>query len=230
MRLTVWKAPTDNERKVKNQWYVEKYDKVHTKVYEYEIIGSRILLKAALAPVSRAPFFRYQAAYTFYGNGRIDVALDGDFNQERTFLPRLGFEFKVAGKEFSYFGYGPYESYIDMHHGSWMGLFESSAEKEYVPYIKPQEHGSHYNTKWLKLGKYSFVSEQGFSCNVSEYTAKELTEKAHNFELVKDEYTNVRIDYKVSGTGSASCGPQMLDKYKMNDGKVHFAFSILAEG
>ncbi len=229
MKLTVWKAPTDNERKVKNQWYEEKYDKVHTKVYGCEVNGSRITVKAALAPVARSPFFRYEAVYTFSADGRIDVELCGDFDQNRMFLPRLGFEFKVAQKEFSYFGYGPYESYIDMHHGSWMGLFDSSAGKEYVPYIKPQEHGSHYNTKYLKLGDYAFVSGQGFSLNVSEYTAEELTRKAHDFELEKDAYTNVRIDYKVSGIGSASCGPDMYERYRMNDRKVRFAFSVVPE-
>ena len=229
MKLTVWKAPTDNERKVKDQWYEEKYDKVHTKVYGYEISGSRIIVKASLAPVARSPFFRYEAVYTFFADGRIDVKLDGDFSRNRTFLPRLGFEFKVAEKEFSYFGYGPSESYIDMHHGSWMGMFESSAEKEYVPYIKPQEHGSHYNTRYVKLGKYAFASGQGFSLNVSEYTAEELTKKAHNFELVKDEYTNVRIDYKVSGIGSASCGPEIYERYRMNDEKVHLEFSVFHE-
>ena len=227
MELTIWKAPTDNERRVKRQWYEERYDKVHNKVYDCQIEGNRIRVKASLAPVSRGPIFRYETVYTFFADGRIDVKLEGDFSQDRTFLPRLGFEFKTEEKDFIYFGYGPYESYIDMHHGSWMGMFESSAQKEYVPYIRPQEHGSHYNTKYMKLGQYTFVSEQGFSANVSEYTSRELTEKAHDFELVKDAYTNVRIDYKVSGIGSGSCGPQIMDKYKMNDGKVEFAFSIL---
>lgn len=227
MELTIWKAPTDNERRVKRQWYEERYDKVHNKVYDCQIEGNRIRVKASLAPVSRGPIFRYETVYTFFADGRIDVKLEGDFSQDRTFLPRLGFEFKTEEKDFIYFGYGPYESYIDMHHGSWMGMFESSAPKEYVPYIRPQEHGSHYNTKYMKLGQYTFVSEQGFSANVSEYTSRELTEKAHDFELVKDAYTNVRIDYKVSGIGSGSCGPQIMDKYKMNDGKVEFAFSIL---
>lgn len=227
MRLTVWKAPTDNERRVKEQWKDENYDKVHNRVYEYEISKNRITVKASLAPVSRSPFFRYEASYTFFGDGRIDVELSGNFSQNRTFLPRLGFEFQTAEKEFSYFGYGPCESYVDMHHGSWMGWFDSSAGKEYVPYVKPQEHGSHYNTKCLQLGGYSFVSRQGFSCNVSEYTSEELTAKAHNFELEKSDCTNVRIDYKVSGIGSASCGPELMDQYKMNDEKVHFAFSIV---
>lgn len=229
LQLTVWKAPTDNERDIKPLWYEEKYDKVRQKVYAYAVSGNQIRLKASLAPVSRTPIFHYEAVYTFFADGTIDVEINGDFLQEKTFLPRLGFECKVEQKDFSYFGYGPYESYVDMHHGSWMGLFESSAEKEYVPYIRPQEHGSHYNTRYLKIGKYAFVSRQGFSCNVSEYTAQELTEKAHDYELVKDEYTNVRIDYKVSGIGSASCGPEIMDKYRMNDGKVHFAFSIISE-
>lgn len=227
MELTVWKAPTDNERNIKNQWYNEKYDKVHAKVYSCEINGSRIVVKAALEPVSRSPFFRFETVYTFSADGRIDVELNGDFSQNRPFLPRLGFAFKTVEKEFVYFGYGPYESYIDMHHGSWMGRFESSAEKEYVPYIKPQEHGSHYNTKYLKLGKYAFVSRQGFSLNVSAYSVRELAGKAHDFELVRDDCTNVRIDYKVSGIGSASCGPELYEKYRMNDKKVHFAFSIV---
>ena len=230
MQLTIWKAPTDNERKVRIKWSEDKYDRVHGKVYGYHIDGDSIRVHASLAPVSRCPFFRYVAEYSFYADGRVDITLDGDFDQTRCFLPRLGFEFKVDEKEFTYFGYGPSESYIDMHHGSWMGLFESSAEKEYVPYIKPQEHGSHFNTKYLNLGKFKFVSEEGFSCNVSEYTSEELTAKKHGFELEKDRYTNVRIDYKVSGIGSASCGPEILDQYQMMDQKVHFAFSIRKTG
>ena len=228
MQLGIWKSPTDNERRIRLKWKdEEKYDRAHNKVYSYRIEDNRIIVNASLSTVSKQPFFRYESVYTFYADGNIGVTVDGTFDQGRSWLPRLGFDFKVAEKDFVYFGYGPYESYIDMHHGSWMGMFESSAEKEYVPYIRPQEHGSHLNTKYLNIGKYSFVSQDGFSCNVSEYTGKELTEKKHAFELEKDEYTNVRIDYKVSGIGSASCGPELLDKYKMKDKNVHFAFTII---
>ena len=107
-----------------------------------------------------------------------------------------------------------------------MGMYDSSAEAEYVPYIMPQEHGSHFNTKLLKLGGYVFEAAQGFSCNVSEYSTQELTRKNHYFELEKDAYTNVRVDYKVSGIGSNSCGPELLEKYRMNDGDVEFTFTI----
>lgn len=227
MTLSVWKAPTDNERGIKNTWFDENYNKMHNKVYEAKICNNKILISGSLSSVSRSPFFKYTAVYTFFEDGRIDVTLDGEFDQSRTFLPRLGFEFTVADKEFSYFGFGPFESYIDMHHASRMDMYESTAEAEYVPYIKPQEHGNHYNTKLLKLGKFSFFSQNGFECNVSEYSAQELTIKTHSHELVKNGVTNVRIDYKVSGIGSGSCGPQLLERYRMNDKNVHFAFSIL---
>ncbi len=227
LQLSIWRAPTDNDRTIKNKWYDENYHKVHNKVYCVTVEGNKIIVKGALASVSRMNFFTYMATYTFYADGQIDVSLDGDFDTSRTFLPRLGFEFKTVAKEFCYFGYGPYESYIDMHNGSKMGMYNSSAEKEYVDYIMPQEHGNHYNTKFLRLGNYEFVSQQGFEFNVSLYSTEELAEKQHNFQLESNGLSNVRIDYKVSGVGSGSCGPQLMERYQMNDKNVAFKFSII---
>lgn len=226
IKLSVWRAPTDNDRKVKNRWFNENYNKMHSKVYESKTEGNVITVKGALSSVSRAPFVKYTAKYTFFADGGIDVSFEGEFDDYRTFLPRLGFEFKTSEKKFEYFGYGPYESYSDMHHGSKMGMYQSDADKEYVDYIKPQEHGNHYNTKYLKLGGFVFESNSGFEFNVSSYSKEELEHKKHNFELEKDQFTNVRIDYKVSGIGSGSCGPQLMEKYQMNDKNIKFDFSI----
>lgn len=45
-------------------------------------------------------------------------------------------------------------------------------------------------------------------------------------ELEKDKYTNVRIDYKVSGIGSDSCGPHLAERYQMNDKEIRFNYLI----
>ena len=225
--LSVWRAPSDNDRYIKKQWYDANYNKAHNKVYSAAVNDNSITIHGALAAVARSDFFKYTAVYTFFADGRIDVRLDGEFDKSRVFLPRLGFEFTTNEKAFRYFGYGPNESYIDMRNGSKMGMYESEAKNEYVDYIRPQEHGNHYGTKYLKLGDFEFVSKTGFEINVSEYSAYELETKAHNFELEKDGLTHVRLDYKVSGVGSGSCGPQISEQYKMNDNKVHFKFSII---
>lgn len=229
MRLSVWRAPTDNDRIVKDKWYGAQYDKVHNKAYSVDIKDNVIKVHGALAPIARSEFFDYTAEYSFYDDGRIDIVLDGAFDKSRLYLPRLGFEFTTDERIFEYFGYGPYESYIDMHHGSKMGMYKSSAGDEYVDYIMPQEHGNHYNTKYLRLGNFEFVSAQGAEINVSEYSAKELERKAHNFELEKDGLVHVRIDYKVSGIGSNSCGPELCECYRMNDSNVHFELSIFGK-
>jgi len=44
---------------------------------------------------------------------------------------------------------------------------------------------------------------------------------------VKRDETIVRIDYKVGGIGSGSCGPYAIDKYKLLDKKIQYAFSIM---
>lgn len=226
LRLTIWRAPLDNDMFVKNKWFAEKYDKVHNKVYFARVDGNVITVDGSLCAVARKPFFRYTARYEFFADGRIDVDLQGLFNQKHIYLPRLGFECKISHREFEYFGYGPHESYIDMHHGSKMGLYKSSTENEYVPYMKPQEHGNHYNTKYLKIGRYEFASRGGFEFNISDYSVCELESKRHSYELEKGEWANLRIDYKVSGVGSASCGPELAEKYQMNDKNIRLRFSI----
>ncbi len=226
LKLTVWRAPTDNDRNIKNRWYFERYDRPYSKVYSCDISGNTITVKGALASVSRMPFLSYTTAYTFLSDGSVKVALSGNIPSDRCYLPRLGFEFTVTEGAFTYYGYGPCESYCDMHNAAYVGMFDSSADKEYVDYIKPQEHGNHYGVKYLKLGGYEFIPDDSFEIRVSEYSSNELSVKRHNFELEKSPFTNVRIDYKVSGIGSNSCGPALLEKYRVQSGDFTFGFTI----
>ena len=228
MKLTLWRAPTDNDDyKIRSRWEKEKYQFPCNMVYDCRVEQNTITVIAALSTISKCKLIEYTAKYTFHGNGQIDVDFKGKLDSARTYLPRLGFEFKTQATDFTYFGYGPYESYIDLHHGSKMGMYESTAEREYVNYVMPQEHGNHYNTKMLTMGGYKFISESGFEFKVSEYSAEELTKKTHYFELKKDKYTNVRIDWKVSGIGSESCGPELDGKYQVKDENIDFKFSIV---
>lgn len=55
---------------------------------------------------------------------------------------------------------------------------------------------------------------------------KEEKNTKHNFELKKDTFTNVRIDYKVSGIGSGSCGPQLMEQYQLKDKHIKFGYTI----
>jgi len=50
-----------------------------------------------------------------------------------------------------YYGRGPWENYVDRKASAFIGRYASSASKEYVPYVRPQENGYHTDTKYLKM-------------------------------------------------------------------------------
>ena len=72
----------------------------------------------------------------------------------------------------------------------------------------------------------SVVSEKPFSFNASRYTQEELTQKAHNFELVPSPYTVLWIDFTQDGIGSNSCGPGPEEQYQFKENEFTFAFGV----
>ena len=236
--LSVWRAPTDNDRRVEEKWghinaeNGENMDRITQKVYSCSVNGNKITGEGSLAGVGRIPLLHFTAEYTFYENCEIKVSLKGKVREDlEIFLPRLGFEFSLAKKNdsFTYFGMGDRENYRDMCHHAKVGLYKSSAEKEYVAYVMPQEHGNHTKAKYLEMESgLSFAADAEFEFNVSEYTKEALTLARHTDELKKNDYTNVRIDYKSTGIGSASCGPQdFIPKYCFFDKDIRFEFYIM---
>lgn len=235
MKLSLWRAPTDNDRNIKaywgsyNVWQGENLDKLFHKCYEISPEEGGLSLKGSLAGVSRRPFFHYDLYVTVDQTGRISVDLRGNVEENVFYLPRFGYEFAMPleNAAFRYFGYGPHESYRDMHHGSTVGVYESTAEKEYVPYVRPQEHGNHFDTKLLEVGKLRFESERAFEINVSRYSSYQLDAAEHADELHTDGLTHVRVDYKVTGLGSNSCGPEAAEQYRLMQKKIRFAFYVM---
>ena len=234
VRLTAWRAPTDNDRNIKlfwgsyNIWQGENLDKLFSKTYACRVTDGGVQVECSLAGVSRKPFFRYTLDISVDAEGRIAVGLHGNVRENVVYLPRLGFEFTLPQKNlpFRYYGCGPMESYRDLRHGSSVGMYESSAEKEYVPYVRPQEHGNHVDVKLLEIGKLRFESGNAFECNVSAYSTEVIDRAEHTDELVSDGHTHLRIDYKVSGIGSNSCGPELGKQYRLDEKSIDFAFTI----
>ncbi|MBO4468332.1 MAG: glycoside hydrolase family 2 [Clostridia bacterium] len=233
-KLSLFRAPTDNDRNIINKWANmniwegENLDVSFSKIYDSRIENGDILTEGSIAGISRVPIFRYTTNISVFADGRIEVKLSGNVRKGAVYLPRLGFEFPLCkeNKEFKYFGMGPFENYIDMHHASRIDLFSSDADREYVNYVRPQEHGNHIITDMLKIGKLEFSSPDKFSFNVSNYSIEALYKANHTDELQKDGKVHLRIDYKVSGIGSNSCGPKLLEKYQLCEKEINFSFTV----
>ncbi len=232
--LTTWRAPTDNDRQIKqfwgnyNAWQGENFNCNFSKVYDISYEGNIITVVGSLAGVSHKPYMQFVLKVSFFADGRINYKLSANKREGVFWLPRLGFEFLLpaASKEFTYFGHGPLESYSDMCRAMPMGMYSSSSDNEYVEYVRPQEHGNHYDTRLLKIGGLEFTSPQKFEINVSNYSGMALEKANHTDELISDGLVHLRVDYKVSGIGSGSCGPQISDAYKVNETEIYFEFDI----
>ncbi len=234
VKLSAFRAPTDNDRKMKmlwgnyNIWQGENLDCAFSKVYDCCIDKDQIIVRGSLAGVSRSPLVKYGLYVKVYKDGTIEFSLNGKIREDATWLPRFGFEFELPKniKAFWYYGHGPLESYCDMRHWAPVGMYQSTVEKEYVNYVCPQEHGNHYGVKLLRIGKLAFVSETGFECNVSKYSTETLYRANHTDELREDGKTHLRIDYKVSGIGSASCGVKLAEQYQLKEKEIQFKYFI----
>ena len=68
-------------------------------------------------------------------------------------VPRIGVRFRLPASMYQveYFGRGPAENYLDRNAGSMVGLYKSTAEELYFPYVRPQENGHHTDTRWVSL-------------------------------------------------------------------------------
>ena len=232
MALTLFRAPIDNERKIKHLWTNEtvwegeNLNVAFHKTYEVRLRGNVIEASCSVAGVSRAPVLRYKAKFSVFADGRVEVALDGKVRENAFWLPRLGYEMTLpAGHDrFAYYGHGPHESYCDMHHASPVGLYESSADAEYVGYVRPQEHGNHYGVKMLTIGDLKFTGD--FECCVSRYSTETLYRAEHTDELVSDGKVHLRVDYRCAGVGSAACGPELKREFRLAEKNIAFSFTF----
>ncbi|MCL2531729.1 MAG: DUF4981 domain-containing protein [Oscillospiraceae bacterium] len=134
-----------------------------------------------------------------------------------------------------YYGLGERENLSDFTDQSKMGVFETTVAVMHEPYIFPQDNGNHGQVRWLQLtdenGKGLRVANAPGRLNFSaqHYSQASLTAATHQEDLRDEGLVYLNIDGFVRGTGSASCGPDVLEEYRidLSDG-LEFAFEIAA--
>lgn len=239
MQYNLWRAPTDNDRNIRQAWEAAGYDRIQARVEQVRLEQRAQCvvmhcMVALCAPVVQR-ILTIHARYAVYADGHIDVSLEALRNDlHMPFLPRFGLRLFLPKdmRNASYFGYGPYESYIDKRRASHLGLFHTTASSNHEDYIKPQENGSHDGCDFVEVSSAAGLTltveaDTPFSFNLSPFTQEELTRKAHNFALVPCGDTVLCIDARQSGIGSNSCGPALRKKYRLDDERLVFAFSFL---
>ncbi len=231
---TLWRAPTDNDMNIKLQWFKHELDKLTTHLYSVKLTDDgSVVAELSLGAAPLPPAARLTMRYGISDDGRITVSCDAKISDSLPMLPRFGFMMTLPEgfENVRYFGYGPYESYEDMRLASRLSYFRTTVSESFEHYVRPQENMAHFG---CRIADVSSVSGHGliyladsFSFTAQHYTPLTLTHTRHDYELVKDKETTVIVDYRNSGIGTNSCGPELSREYRIEEKDIHFEFSIL---
>ena len=151
-------------------------------------------------------------------------------------MPRFGLtlEMPESFKNVEYFGMGECENLSDLYAQAIVGVYNTTVSEMHEPYIKPQDAGNRCKVRYLTVTddegcglKFAF-DEKYFNFNIRNYTQKLLQSAKHQEDLHNEKTTVVNIDGFTRGTGTSSCGPDVLDKYVVNGRRgLEFSFNMI---
>jgi len=179
-----------------------------------------------------------KVAYTVRADGSVLVQNTYQGTAGLPDLPIHALSFKTSPEfdRVQWLALGPEENYADRAFGARLGIHESSAADTVAPYLVPQESGNRTGVRWAKL---TDAAGRGFrieaatapiELNVSPYTAFELENAQHAYELPPVHYTVVTVAGKQMGVGGDdSWGAPVHPEYRIpSDGELQFEFVIRA--
>ncbi|WP_304225518.1 beta-galactosidase small subunit, partial [Gracilinema caldarium] len=134
---------------------------------------------------------------------------------------------------------GPQEAYPDRRAGARLGRWKASVPELLTPYMLPQENGNRHGTRWLRLrgihgGTLLVQNPIPFDFSVNPWSDQELWESRHWDELPAFEAAAARglylnLDAAQRGVGTATCGPDTLDQYRVYPGLYRMELVFLLE-
>lgn len=174
--------------------------------------------------------------YTVTPDGNIKVSIHYTGVEGLPELPLYSMDFKLKKElnAFEYYGYGPEENYIDRNNGAKLGVYENTAESNMSRYLIPQECGNRTNVRWVKVVdenneglKFSYV-DTPFEMSVLPYSAYEIENAMHIYELPPVNYTWIRIIAKQMGVGGDdSWGAPVHEEFTIPSNKdIDLSFTI----
>lgn len=89
MQLNAFRAPLDNDCKIRDNWKKSFADRLVPKIYKIQSDGSRVICHLAMGYAAYEPLYRAEIVYAPYAGG-ITVTIHAEVNEKLQYLPRFG--------------------------------------------------------------------------------------------------------------------------------------------
>ena len=238
-QLNIWRAPTDNDgikgwsgqdNKALGRWRAAGLEHPTLKFQPLEqtddYFVSRCSAKFKAGKISMLSYFGLS------NNNELIVRHQFEIDKTLPDLPRIGVRLILpkSFETFDWFGRGPFETYVDRKCAGVVQWHHSTVKDQYVPYILPQEHGNLTDIRSLNLASsklaLSIVPDKSIEASASHYPHEILTPAFHTYDLNPDPRTFVCLDVQQRGLGGASCGPDTLSQYLVDEAQYELAYRL----
>ncbi len=149
-------------------------------------------------------------------------------------LPRVGVWFTLPRRfdQLRWYGRGPHENYPDRNRSAMLGIWNGTPDVS--PYLVPQEFGLRTGCRWfeaLDSGRgttlrIDVLEPQAMHISATHHTAADLFEAETAIDLRRRDGLVVCLDVAHRGLGTASCGPDVLGRYRLAAGRYEFAYRV----
>ncbi|MDR1146973.1 MAG: DUF4981 domain-containing protein [Verrucomicrobiales bacterium] len=243
-RLQVWRAATDNDgiklRAVQNnsllsRWLAHNLDQVRLRLKDLTVSGSAVRAVHEASGRGQWDDFRHEQLFAVLADGSLRVTNRVTLGRNMTVdLPRVGVVWRLAPglEQVRWLGLGPLDNYSDRRAAAIVSVHENTVSGLHVPYVMPQEHGNHTATRWVELraadggAALRFTGAPLLDFSASHYTADDLFKAKHTIDLTPRPETVLNLDLAQRGLGTASCGPDTLEQYRLHGRRHTFTYTL----
>lgn len=235
-----WRAPVDNDRghggpNRMAQWKIASlYASCESMNFEPCTHGLTATFHYQL---NTSPAAAVKVEYFVNSVGHIKVKMTYDGVEGLADMFKFGMDLAIPAdfENLTWCGYGPDETYADREFGARYGTFSNRVVDNVPGYVMPQACGNHTGVRYAEVTKKEGIglrisSEKPFSFSALPYTAHELEQAMHNFELPPVHKTVLSINLKEMGVGgddSWGARPEQLFDLPANK-NYEFSFAIEA--
>ena len=244
-RLNLWRAPTHNDggynpekKEISRQWVNDGLDNLEHRLKSFEQKNANgdsivIFAKYRAQEIGNKAYIDYSTRYTIYPSGKVLIHTDLFPQKSIVSFARVGYTMTVnsAYDNFSWYGYGPFDSYNDRHSGARLGLYSGTVDEQFTHHAYPQENGNKYRCSWASLSDKDGVGllAEGMpyiESSVMHYSLENLSKAVDESQLNRMDDITWNIDYKTYPIGNRSCGPPPLEKYVLYAEPMSFSFIL----
>jgi len=234
LRPNFWRAVTDNDMGANLQRDLSAWRSPTLTVKEKKSGKGMTTVRMEMAAVKAELTMTFETM----ADGSLKITEELDTKAESgPDIPRFGvaIELPYTADSAIYYGRGPIENYADRKLSQHVGIYSTSADSSFFPYVRPQETGTHTDVRWWRqIGAFTVESDSLFAASTLHFDVAELDEgdqkhQRHPEQLRKATHTNLFIDQQMAGLGGIDSWTkqgQPLWHYRLHYGPRRFTFRL----